>query len=800
MISSKHEQPSIKHLLIVEDRQGRRTIILESATCTIGRDSSNSIVLDSPLISRHHATLLRVTLPGTSNHLFRIIDGNLQGSRSANGLVVNGQCTFSHDLQHGDVIVMGDVKSRYYGTRSLSDVMPLTSGETEDVSGFLSNLTNPFQTLSTVERNLEENNEAALVRLASFPELLANPIVEIDLAGNITYLNPAAINQFPNIRTLKLQHPILLGLIDGVVSGWENRFDREVKIAEQVFEQSIHYIAASELIRIHIEDITNRKQAERSIRFQANVLAQVNDAVIAVDVVNCVTYWNERAAWLYDLTSEEALGKNLDHAYQRRWLNLEDQQTFEHALATQGVWRGENIHIKRTRETIHVESSNSVLKDEDGNVIGVLSVIRDVSDRKRSEAEHQRAEAALQQAHDQLELRVEQRTAELSAANQQLQNEIEERQRAEAALQGSFATNRALLNAIPDWIFRITEAGTIVNCKASHLNLLPLTTDEFLGKTLDQVLPPDVAEPMIGCVVQALLTGEVQIFEYQLLLQGRPLDFEARIAVSAEWEVMAIIRDITERKRVETDIRKALEKEKELSELKTRFVAMASHEFRTPLATILSSAQLLEHYGHKWGDEKQLGHLHRIQAAVRHMAELMNDVLLLGKAEAGKLEFQPRLLDLVQFCQEMITAIQLNTPDCTIEFRIYGEYLKVWIDEKLLRHILENLLSNAIKYSPQCGIVNFNLIYQLGQVIFRIQDLGIGIPEADLAQLFNSFTRATNVGNISGTGLGLVIVKKAVDLHGGTISVESQVGVGTTFTVTIPYHQQGETNDKNFGD
>jgi signal transduction histidine kinase len=234
------------------------------------------------------------------------------------------------------------------------------------------------------------------------------------------------------------------------------------------------------------------------------------------------------------------------------------------------------------------------------------------------------------------------------------------------------------------------------------------------------------------------------------------------------------------------EIQKALEKEKELSNLKSRFVTMASHEFRTPLTTILSSAALLEKYSHKLAEEKKINHLQRIQAAVQHMTGLLNDVLLIGKAEAGKLEFQPTPLDLAQFCRELVEEMQQTTDTHTIAFRIQNQGTTACMDEKLLRLIFSNLLSNAIKYSPQGGVVDFDLVYKPQAVIFYIQDRGIGIPIAEQAQMFDSFHRASNVGTISGTGLGLAIVKKAVDLHGGKIAVKSEVAAGTTFTVTLP--------------
>jgi PAS domain S-box-containing protein len=372
-----------------------------------------------------------------------------------------------------------------------------------------------------------------------------------------------------------------------------------------------------------------------------------------------------------------------------------------------------------------------------------------------------------------------------------ISTDISERKRAENALNSSLATNRALLDAIPDSMFRISFEGIFVNFKAVKNNCLPLPTQEFLGKNLYEVFPSEVATPMMDCVQLALTTKNMQILEYQLLLDGALVDYEARIAVSSENEVMAIIRDITERKRVETDIRNALEKEKELGELKSRFVTMASHEFRTPLATILSSSELLEYYSHKWSDEKKLKHQQRIQSSVKHMTNLLDDVLLIGKAEAGKLEFQPKLLDIIQFCRDLVEEVQVTTQSHTINFcpQEQGNKIDGLIDEKLLRHIITNLLTNAVKYSPQGKEVIFSLSCDRDRAIFSIQDKGIGISEEDKQKLFESFHRGKNVSNIPGTGLGLAIVKKSVDLHGGTITIDSQLEVGTTFTVTLPLNQ-----------
>lgn len=217
----------------------------------------------------------------------------------------------------------------------------------------------------------------------------------------------------------------------------------------------------------------------------------------------------------------------------------------------------------------------------------------------------------------------------------------------------------------------------------------------------------------------SIATGDVQILEYQLLLHEQLHDYEARIAVCAPDEVMAIVRDITHRKQAEAE-RNALAKEKELGELKSRFVTMTSHEFQTSLTTILSSAELLEHYSLKWSQEKKLNHLPRLQITVKHMTGLLNDVLLIGKTEAGKLECKPVPLDVAQFYRELVEKMQITTKTYTINFVSQTNCIQVerdncnkaYLDNKLLRHILSNLLSNAIKYSPHGDSVDFELIWQ----------------------------------------------------------------------------------------
>lgn len=280
------QRQRFRHLFIIDDAEGRRTISLEAATYSIGRDVTNSIVLHSKMVSRQHAILLRVTAPETSNFLFRIIDGDLQGKRSTNGLIVNGRRLFSHDLKHGDVVIFGgDVKTKYFVVSNLSDADFDKFCEATDLSMILSQSVNPFQTLVPDDADLQNMSEASLVRMASFPELTPSPILEMDLQGTVTYLNPAAVMQFPDISKEGVAHPMLQGLLKMVQtehSSKSNFFVREVEIDQNIYEQSIHYIVESDLVRSYVTDITERKRAEEKLRHTAQRESIINRIVQAM--------------------------------------------------------------------------------------------------------------------------------------------------------------------------------------------------------------------------------------------------------------------------------------------------------------------------------------------------------------------------------------------------------------------------------------------------------------------------------------------------------------------------------------
>ena len=245
--------------------------------------------------------------------------------------------------------------------------------------------------------------------------------------------------------------------------------------------------------------------------------------------------------------------------------------------------------------------------------------------------------------------------------------------------------------------------------------------------------------------------------------------------------------NITDRKKAEKDIADALAQQQELNELKSRFVSMISHEFRTPLSTILSSAQLLERYWDTFTEEKRKKHFPKIEIAVARMTSLLDDVLFIGRTDSNKATYTPKILNIKNYCLDVIEEVSvIGYGSDRIDFKFDGTDTDIYADDKLLRHILMNLLSNALKYSPRTEQVEFTVVSTAEGMSFTVRDHGIGIPADEQPRLFEVFHRASNVGNVQGTGLGLSIVKRSVLLHGGTISVESTEGAGTTFRVKLP--------------
>ncbi|MEL7035782.1 MAG: HAMP domain-containing sensor histidine kinase [Cyanobacteria bacterium J06592_8] len=235
--------------------------------------------------------------------------------------------------------------------------------------------------------------------------------------------------------------------------------------------------------------------------------------------------------------------------------------------------------------------------------------------------------------------------------------------------------------------------------------------------------------------------------------------------------------------------------EKELSELKTRFITTVSHEFRTPLTTISFSAGLLENYSAKISEAKKQTHFQRIKYGIDQMTSLLEDVVIIGKLEFGQCEVNLTLVNLEETCRSLIEKIQNKTDKHQITFQVQGSNLEGLFDEILLKQLINKILSNAVKYSPEGGEIQCELLNQNQQAILKIQDSGIGIPKSDQERVFSNFYRGTNIDTISGTGLGLSLVKKIVELHHGEVEIESEENQGTLVQVSLPLLTKSEVEN-----
>ena len=368
-----------------------------------------------------------------------------------------------------------------------------------------------------------------------------------------------------------------------------------------------------------------------------------------------------------------------------------------------------------------------------------------------------------------------------------------ERKRTEETVRQRHREVTALLESLPGYAFFKDTEGRYVMANQNFAQAVGKTSQSILGRTDEDLFPRELAKKYRADDARLLETGELLVVGEEQMIDGGRLFIVQTTKVPVKndrGEVVGLIGlgfDVTERKNAEAELLKALAREKELGQLKSNFVSMVSHEFRTPLGIIMSSAEILQDYFQKLSEEERNAQLESIQKNTRRMADLMEEVLLLSRFEAGKMDFQPKPIDLRVFClrlvEEVLSAAECRSPvevDCT------SLPAEAEADERLLRHIFLNLLTNALKYS-ECGqAVRFTMHADGRDAVCRIVDRGIGIPEADREWLFNAFHRGRNVGQRPGTGLGLVIVKRCVALHGGRVQIESKVGEGTTATVRLP--------------
>jgi PAS domain S-box-containing protein len=403
----------------------------------------------------------------------------------------------------------------------------------------------------------------------------------------------------------------------------------------------------------------------------------------------------------------------------------------------------------------------------------------------------------IQNIEDKLVISIEDVT-ELMLLRQSLVQKINESEIVLNTLRKFEDCTNKIVSTMADLLFITTIQGKIERVNQAARKIFGYKKSELIGRSIDSIMKCDNFnhQQICNALFKNIETSQkIEITCSTKQQKTIEIEFNCFIVSTEIQNVFNCVymgRDITARKQAEAEIREALAKEQELRRLKSSFISMASHEFRNPLSSILLCTEVLNTIDELNIKPEYKFYLKLIEQAALNMRSLLEDILIISKTEAGKQIFQPNYCNLEIFCEQIIQEIQLAYEGRIIEFEREADFTNVYIDDKLIWHIINNLLSNAIKYSQQTEIVKLKLsptkLNDREGIKIAISDRGIGIPEEAIQNLFDSFYRCNNVGDIPGTGLGLSIVKKSVELHGGEILVESQLGKGTTITAIIPVY------------
>lgn len=397
--------------------------------------------------------------------------------------------------------------------------------------------------------------------------------------------------------------------------------------------------------------------------------------------------------------------------------------------------------------------------DANGRPTGFIGVLQDISHEVL-------ARQTLQRFNAELEAQVKHRTEELEARNNEVQ---------------------ALLGSIPDMVMRVRRDGTILYCQRAHgdspLAGFGCRTD--CGHTAG--MNEAFRDPVLAIGGRALDERTTVTAEITLGSAEAPFTVELRAAPVGSIEFVVFARDITGRKRLEVEMANMLKKEREISEMKSRFVSVTSHEFRTPMSAVIGSVDMLaNHYG-RIPPAKRQDLFGRINSSLQHMSGMLDDLLVLNRAESGRMRVALCPVELERFAEDLLEEIRAADRQAhDLELHLNGPVRQVITDPGMLRQVLSNLLSNAVRYSPPGTTVLLRIEADSAGFRLAVEDQGIGVPEADRARIFEPFERGSNVGEIRGTGLGLNIVKRMVELLGGSLQCSSGPGCGSLFTVTLP--------------
>lgn len=460
-------------------------------------------------------------------------------------------------------------------------------------------------------------------------------------------------------------------------------------------------------------------------------------------------------------SKEELLGQKIEilipHELRKHHVNHRDNYSKNPTSRSMGI--GKNLSaVRKDGSSFPVEVSLSHFKENDE--LKVIAFIVDITERVKIEAE-------VLKLNTELEREVQFRTAEINAQNKLL---------------------RSIAENFPNGNIYVVNDNFIIEwADGSLIREMGLTDQSLIGLSFKNRLPEKDKNAII-IELEKLIAG--QSIRYDLTdknrhftIHGVPLD----LSLNANKRALLVELDVTSQRKAELEMQDNLNKEKELNEMKSRFVSMASHEFRTPLSTIISSATIIGKYPEATQQSQREKHIERIKRSVFNLTGILNDFLSLDKLESGAATFKNQPINLYGFTQELneeFSAIKKENQTLITDFKF--EFDTINCDPVILKNCCLNLLSNATKYSKDDDFIDFTMYTSKTEFLTQVKDYGIGIPKDEQKELFSRFFRAKNVTNIQGTGLGLNIVKRYVDLMGGSITFESEVNSGTTFTIRIP--------------
>jgi signal transduction histidine kinase len=448
-----------------------------------------------------------------------------------------------------------------------------------------------------------------------------------------------------------------------------------------------------------------------------------------------------------------------------------------------------------------LHEKGKVFKNSKGKPERIIGVTNSITKQKLAEEKLKESEEKLRNYTLELEEKVAERTKELTtvvqklvASNLSLEDQINETKEAEIKALNSMQLLNDISHCFPKGFIAVIDSSfLLVFINGEELEALGFKNLMNKSTPFNTIngIPEDV-KTIVKDNIKKTFKGEHRSFEITFqdryyLVNTTPL-FNKENQIE---RVLLVHNNITLQKKAELEIFNTLKKERELSELKSRFISMASHEFRTPLSAILSSAILIEKQNAPGKEAKRIGYVTKIRSNVKNLVVILNDFLSLSKLQEGHVTVHPESFHLMDFMETLIEEFEgIKKAGQRINLESEPTSILVFLDIKLLKHILYNLVSNAIKYSEEQQEITIKITTKNQLLLIEIKDQGIGIPSEDQDHMFQRFYRANNASNIQGTGLGLNIVKQYTELMDGTINFKSEINKGSTFSITFPLNEK----------